>query len=156
MNRRRFLMATITTPPIYSGCLSTAQGGRSGGGDGCKGDWNPTVDADEPHLSPGQDTTLHVAISNVMGLALLIPIHDDEDGLEFGDETISPPPDRQADTSPPQWFWEECTGVTVEVPVRVNQDAKPASISYTVHLVQSLDGSGESTDREYTITITKG
>ena len=154
MNRRRLITGTISTVPILAGCLSTVQDGSSGGDDGCTGDWNPTVDADEPRLSPGEDATLRVAVTNIMGLALLIPIHDDDDGLEFGDETIVPPPDRHADSSPPQWFWEECTDVEVEVPIRVQQDAHQARIQYTAHIVQSLDGSGESTDREYTITIT--
>jgi hypothetical protein len=120
------------------------------------GDWEPTVDADEPTLSPGEDTTIYVETRHIHGLQLLLPIHTENNDLEFGDMSPSPPPDRQADVSPPEWYWTDCTDVEVEVPVRVHQDASPATIDYTVHLIQSLDGSGGTQDRQYTITITNG
>lgn len=153
MNRRQFLTGgAASVPVLLAGCLTSSQS-DSGPGNGCTGEWAPTVDADEPTLSPGEDTTLRVAVTGVHGLQLRLPIHDDEDPLEFGDESITPAPDRTADMSPPIWNWEDCSDVTVTVPVQALPGAEPAEIGYTVHLVQSLDGSGESLDRGYSITV---
>jgi hypothetical protein len=156
MSRRQFLRRTATVlPALAAGCVRAAPETGSGP-DGCTGEWNPSVDADEPVLSPGEEAVLHVEVTDVTGLRLLLPIYDDADGLEFGDgvSSPSPPPDRSADASPPIWYWTDCTDVEVGVPLRARRDARPAEIDYVVHLVQSRDGDGESTDRRYTITIT--
>ena len=155
MSRRRFLEQTAASlAVVVTGCLATTPetGANSAN---CRGEWNPTVDADEPTLSAGTETTLHIEVRQVQGMQLRLPIHADDDPLIFpvGVSTPIPSPDRQADVSPPKWYWNECTAVDVGVPVRVRMDAQPTDIEYTIHLIQSLDGTGASTDRTFTITV---
>lgn len=154
MKRRTLLSTLLFGLGGMSGCLSTSQGAGSGT-DGCTGEWRPTVDAEEPTLSPGVETTLHIEVTDIQGLQLRLPIHADNDPLEFpeGVSTPSPSPDRQADVSPPKWFWTDCTDVEIDVPVQVHRDSQSTKIDYTVHLVQSLDGTGESMDKGFTITV---
>jgi hypothetical protein len=156
MSRRQFLKQTATALPVVSaGCLRTSSDAGSEIDGGCTGEWTPTVDAGEPTLSPGAETILHIEVADIRGLQLRLPIHTDDDPLQFpeGVATPSPPPDRQADVSPPKWYWTDCTAVEIDVPLHVSPDAQPTTIEYTVHLVQSLDGSGESIDETFTITV---
>ena len=155
MSRRQFLKRAATgLPIILAGCLNTSRG-TGLGTNGCTGEWRPTVDAEELTLAPGAETTLHIEVADVQGLQLRLPIHTDDDPLEFpeGVSTPSPSPDRQTDVSPPKWYWTDCTDVAIDVPVEVDQGAQPTKIDYTVHLVQSLDETGESMDKTFTISV---
>lgn len=86
MNRRTLLTGTISSLPIVAtGCLSV--GNSDDEWEGCTGEWSPGVEADEPTLAPGDETTVHVAVENATGLQLQVPLHDDD--LEMGPFPLS-------------------------------------------------------------------
>lgn len=82
--------------------------------------------------------------------------HEDPPNIKIGELSVSPPPDRRTDMSPPKWYWTECTDAEVTIPVHVRQDAHPVKFDYIVEIGQSYDGSGESKTRQYTIHIDNG
>jgi hypothetical protein len=150
MNRRRFLQGVVTPLSVgAAGCL-----GRSEEPTDCTDEWSPAVTADEPTLEPGDETTIRVEVSNVVGLRFVqVPLHDDALNVDVASASVSPAPDQTKDSYPPKWYWSECTNAEVFVPVRVAERAEPGEYGYTVRILQSRDGSGEKRERKFTITI---
>lgn len=100
MIRRQLLKSTVTAVPVLlTGCLATTQGGSSGN-EGGTVELDSSVNADEPTLSPGEKTSLQIDATDVLLLQVLLPYQNDEDGIEFGDTSVSPQPDRHLDVFP--------------------------------------------------------
>lgn len=153
MNRRQFLAGASTSIPVVAGCLITGTASDEEW-EGCTGEWSPRVEADEPTLAPGEETTVRIAVENTTGLSLQIPLHVDHLEMDVAEASVSPPPDRSLDTYPPKWQWSECTNVDVRVPVRAADDSPPGEYGYTVRFSQAVqDSDGDSREREFTITI---
>lgn len=150
MNRRRFLQGIVGPLSVgTAGCLGSSEESAD-----CTDKWSPDVTADEPTLAPGDETTIRVEVTNVVGLYFAqVPLHDDALDVDVASASVSPSPDETADSYPPKWYWSECTNVEVVVPVRIAEQAKPEEYGYTVGILQSRDGSGETQEREFTITI---
>ena len=150
MNRRRFLQGLVAPLSVGTvGCLGSSEESAD-----CTDEWSPDVTADEPTLAPGDETTVRVEVTNVVGLHFeQVLLHDDAIDVNVMNASVSPAPDRSMDSYPPKWYWSECTNVDVVVPVRVAEQAEPGEYGYTVRIFQSRDGSGETRDREFTITV---
>lgn len=150
MNRRQILQGSIlplTIPMV--GCLTSGDNEAD-----CTDPWTPSVEADEPTLSPGDETTIQIEAKNVSGFYLTeVPPDEADLEIDVARASVSPTPDQTADSYPPQWYWSECTNVEVVIPVRVAEEAEPREHVYTVRLVQSRDGTGDSRERQITITV---
>lgn len=150
MNRRQYLTGFITAlSTVTAGCLSILEESAA-----CTGEGSPHVQADEPTLVPGDETTVHVAATNVTGL-YFGPVPMDDDGLEVdvASASISPSPDRSLDVYPPKWYWSDCTNVDIDVPVRAAVKTEPGKYTYTVAVTRQRDGSNESERRQFTVDI---
>ena len=143
MNRRRFAAGLLTAGTVpLAGC-------------GSDGEWDPSIDADAPTLSPGEETTVTVRASDVGGFAFRPP----PDGISIGwtasERSVSPPPDSGEDSAPPRWFWSRRTDVTVEVPIAVAETADPGEYQYGV-VVFPNDDSDREVSESFDITVTDG
>jgi len=148
--RRRCLAALSGLAAATAGCLSPD-------GPDCSDPWSPGIEGEEPTLAPGGSTTVEVVIERATGVSLGVPSVDGEHVLvDVAGATIIPSPDGQADSYPPIWFWDACTGVTVRVPVEVAPDAEPGEYAYSVRAMRSHDGDREEATREFAVTVTPG
>lgn len=159
MNRRRFLSVTGATGLLsVSGCISRANRGNENTGDDPETDeqsnGEPTVEGDEPNLTPGSDTTVTVKASNITGMHFSKIPDRDVIEFDFASENLSPAPDTTAESYPPQWAWSSRTSVTFDAPVSVAADAEPGEYPFevTVSVRTDNDGSSSSTE-EFIITI---
>lgn len=152
-NRRRLLLGTLALAVMLAGCLGFSTGGRPPAD--CSEPWSPRIEATEPKVAPGDHADLRIIITNVTGFGF--GIYQDHEQVYYdwmNVESISPPPDRSADGSPPSHFYEECTHVEVEANVSIPSDTKPGEYRYTIGVVQNLTGKGDSTRQVFSINVT--
>lgn len=152
MNRRRWIALTAAG-------LGTAIAGCTAGGDG-----SPTASAtasdpeseritgEEPTLDPGESIRLRVTATSVTGLHLGVPLDEDDVDFSANDAAVSPTPDRQLDSYPPQWRWDQCVDVAVEVPVAVAADARPGEYTYSV-TARPCETDRDQIDHEFTVIV---
>ncbi len=117
------------------------------------GTWAPTVQTDEVVLAPGEQTTFAIQAGPISSFKFdpnLYRCGQRDAPVQFGDVRIDPAPDRQADSCPPSWIWDECSSITLHVPVEAAPAADPDTYEYGF----SVSDRGESPPREYTSTIT--
>lgn len=148
VDRRRFLRGwLLSLAGAVAGCLDVSRDGT-----GCGDHWPPDVAADEPTISPGASTTIGIDVAAATGLYLGRP---SPDGVEFdvADASVLPAPDRTADLSPPKWYWDACTGVSVTVPVRVPEDADAGGYGYTVTAVRSRESQRDAVEAGFSIEV---
>ncbi len=94
----------------------------------CSGDWSPGIEAEEPTLEPGEESSVAIFVASVTGLSfggtgshVAIPM------MEFGDASLSPEPAYGSDASPPGYGWDECTNIEITIPVSIPTTPTPAS-----------------------------
>lgn len=148
MNRRRYLAGCLL--PLATG-LTGCQA-ITGSEANCTDDWTPGIDGDEPTIAPGDETTVSIDVSNTTGLYLGRP---SSDTLEFdiAEASVVPSPDQAADSSPPKWYWDSCTGVSVTVPIQASDDAEPGEFYYSVSAIQSRSDDAETEQQQFAIRI---
>ena len=152
-NRRRLLLgASLALPVVLAGCLGFSDAGRPPAH--CSGDWSPGIEANEPTIAPGENATVHVVATNVSGFSYFDYGSQSAIDRWIRIESTSPAYDRSSDTSPPGYFWEECTHVEIEALVSVPPDTEPGEYAFGVHVVQNLSGPA-STERNVTITVSE-
>lgn len=148
MNRRRYLAGCLL--PLSTG-LTGCQAITGSEAD-CTDDRAPGIDGDEPTVAPGDGKTVSVDVSNITGLYLGRPPADTLD-FNITEASIVPSPDRTADSSPPKWYWDSCTGVGVTVPVQASDDAEPGEHYYSVSAIQSRSEDAETERQQFAIRI---
>ena len=153
MNRREFLTETGT-------CLAVA-----GFASGCLGsrpsctdeNWPPAVDVEEPSVQPGSTEVFVVSVSGITAFRFdtrLYTCGTTDAPVRFGDVEKRPPVDRQADSCPPIWLWDDCTAVALRVPVHVASDADPGVYDYGFHVAEHVDERNDF-DFEYSVTVSE-
>ena len=144
VNRRGFLAGTVSAVAgLSSGCL----GSRPSCTD--EADWPPSVRVDDPELAPGDADEFEIRVDGITSFRFdprLYRCGSTDAPVKFGDVDTSPPIDMQADSCPPIWLWEDCTRVTVTVPVHVASDAEPGAYEYGFRIAEDI---GERNSREY-------
>lgn len=157
MNRRKFMLVAGATGLVgTSGCLTSALPGDNNSGGGTVTDDSsnsePTVDGEEPELTPGAETTLTVTANNITDLHFSeLP---DREVIEFDldSDHVSPAPEAIDQSYPPHWSWSSRTSVTVDAPVTVADDAEPGEYPYEVTVLTDNDKSTEMAE-EFVITV---
>lgn len=127
MNRRQFLAGTVSTVAgLSSGCL----GSRPSCTD--EEDWPPDVRVEESELAPGESEEFEILADGITSFRFdprLYQCGTTDAPVGFGDVETEPSIDSQADSCPPIWLWDDCTRVTMTVPVHVAPDAEPVRTS---------------------------
>jgi len=152
MNRRQFLAGTV---PAVAGLSSGCLGSRPSCTD--EANWPPRVDVDELELTPGDSEEFDIRVDGITSFQFdprLYQCGSADAPVSFGDVDTSPPIDSQADSCPPIWLWEDCTRVTVTVPVRVVSDAETGTYEYGFRISEDI-GERNSRDYEYAIAVTE-
>lgn len=148
MHRRRYLeLGAVGLTTVVAGC--TADG--SGSPTATQPD-SPRVTGEEPTLAPGASTQVRVAATEVTGLHLGVPL--DEDDVEFlvNRADVSPAPDRQLDSYPPKWKWDQCVDAEAVVSLAVADDAEPGEYTYSASATLCGAGRGD-VERTFTVTV---
>ena len=149
MNRRQFLAGTLLAiAGSSSGCL----GSRPSCTD--EGNWPPDIDVEELELAPGESDEFEIQVDGITSFRFdprLYRCGTADAPVRFGDVDVSPPIDLQFDSCPPAWVWDDCTRVTLTVPVRVASGAEPAAYEYGFRIAEDI---GERNSREYEYAIT--
>ena len=149
--RRRLLLgASLALSVVLAGCLGFSDAGRPPAD--CSGDWSPGIEADEPTIAPGENATVRIVATNVSGFSYFGYGSQPTVDQWIRIESTSPPYDRSSDTSPPGYFWEECTHVEIEALVSVPPATEPGEYTFGVHVVQNLSGPA-SMERNVTVTV---
>lgn len=151
MERRQFLAGTVPT-------MSVVLGGCLGSGPSCTdGDsWPPEVEVEALELAPGDSGEFDIQVDGITLFSFdRIPGHCASSGwpIRFGDIETTPRMDAQADSCPPIYTWDDCTRVTVTVPVFVASDAEPGTYEFGFGIAEQI-GESNSLDDEFTITVT--
>jgi hypothetical protein len=113
--------------------------------------WNPSVAVDDVALAPGERATFDVHVGPIASFNFerdLYSCGTSDPPVQFGDVDIEPDPDRQADSCPPYWIWDECTTVQLGVPVEASADAEPGEYEYGFSLSDGGDDGDSSAYRE--------
>ena len=116
------------------------------------GAWEPTVHAEDVEVAPGRKTTFDIRVEPVSTFRFdgdLYSCGRSDAPVRFGDVSTDPPPDRQADSCPPYWLWDECLSVILTVPVEVAPDAEPGEYEYGF----SVSGGAEFGSSSHTRTV---
>jgi hypothetical protein len=150
MNRRGFLVGTV---PAVAGLSSGCLGSRPSCTD--EENWPPSVDVEELELAPGESEKFEIRADGITSFRFdprLYRCGATDAPVRFGDVDTSPPIDSQADSCPPIWLWDDCTRVTVTVPVHVAPDAETGTYEYGFRIAEDI-GERNSRDYEYAITV---
>lgn len=151
MKRRQFLAGSVPAGAvILGGCL--------GSGPSCTNEenWPPNVQVEELELTPGASEAFDIQLDGITSFRFdqrLYECGSTEEPVQFGQVETSPPPDATFQSCPPTWRWDECTRVTVTVPVHVAPNAETGSYEYGFQIREDI-GEGNSLEYEYTITVT--
>ena len=70
------------------------------------------------------------------------------------DINFTPSIDSQADSCPLYYVWEDCTRVTLQVPIHVGPDAETGTYEYGFTVMETI-GDQNSQDYEYAIMVTE-
>mgnify|MGYP005857347721 FL=1 len=152
MNRRQFLAGTVPTASIVlGGCL--------GSNPSCTGEdsWPPDVQVEELELTPGDSDIFEIQVDGITGFSFdsrLYSCGTTDSSVRFGDIDTSPAIDAQLDSCPPTWIWDDCTRVTVNVPIHIAPDAETGTYDYGFSVRETV-GDRNSQDYEYTISVTE-
>lgn len=152
MKRRQFLAGTGPTASlVLGGCL--------GSGPSCSGvdNWPPNVQVDELELAPGDSDTFEIQVDGITAFAFdsrLYKCGSTDASVRFGDIDFTPSIDSQADSCPPYYVWDDCTRVTLQVPVHVAPDAETGTYEYGFTVMETI-GDRNSKDYEYAIAVTR-
>lgn len=151
MNRREFLAgACLAVSGVTTGC--------AGSRPSCtEGDWPPTADVEEPSVSPGDSTVFEITVPGITAFRFdtrLYTCGTTDAPVRFGDVEKRPPIDAQADSCPPIWLWEDCTAVTLRVPVHVAPDADPGVYDYGFEVAEDIGDRSEH-DFEASVTVSE-
>lgn len=143
MDRRTFVSVVGTTGLFgASGCLGTTNlGDPLSENRKTSSKAKPSVDGEQPELSPGTDTTITIKASPITALHFSEIPERAQIEFDVAHDTVSPRPDRAAESYPPQWFWSTPTAVTVDTPVSVAPDAEPGAYSYGITASTGTDTS---------------
>ncbi|MDG5818355.1 hypothetical protein [Natronococcus sp. A-GB7] len=150
MDRRRYLAACLGGAVGLSGCLGSLEG---------ETDDSPDVDGAEPEFQPGTAGELELEANGVVGLSVSAPgdtgfagLDDAPVELDLGRGSPTPSPDRQLDSFPPVWLWDDRTDVEIRLPVTVAEDAPPGEYPYGI-TVYGDDDREDSNRFEFSITV---
>ena len=151
MKRRQFLAGTVPTASVVlGGCLGSSPS--------CSGEdnWPPNVQVEELELTPGDSKSFEIQVNGITGFSFDSRLYScgTDSPVRFGDVDTSPAIDAQLDSCPPIWIWDDCTRVTVDVPVQVDLDAKTGTYEYGFSVRETI-GDRNSHDYEYAITVTE-
>lgn len=159
LDRRKYLLSAIPLLSVgFAGCTGSSEDGTdpSEAGTvqaGCSGEWSPSIEAEEPTLAPGDNTTLRIAITNVTGVNLWESNPGPSSvGMKFNSASLSPGPDFGSDGYPPGYGWDECTNVEITIPVVVPSNAEPGEYSFGVK-VTPHDENPPAFNRNFTVTV---
>lgn len=148
MNRRCFLAASVVSASVFmSGCQAMTDDEPA-----YKDDWSPEIDGEEPTIGSGESTVLNIDASSVFGLYLDPP---SSTGLEFNitEASVIPSPDQSLDSYPPKWYWNNCTSVSIVVPIEVDAGSESGEYTYTVSVVNSRDKNSKTVSRDFSIDV---
>ncbi|WP_430505359.1 hypothetical protein [Haloparvum sp. PAK95] len=153
MQRRRYLkLGAVGLTTAAAGCTADGGGPSTATPTGTDPE-RSRVTGEEPTLAPGEYTQVRVSATQVTGLHLGVPI--DEDAVEFSisGADVSPTPDRQLDSYPPKWQWDQCVDAEAVVSLTVADDAEAGEYTYSV--AATLCGTDrDDVERESTVTVT--
>jgi hypothetical protein len=145
MSRRRFV----------AGLLSAGAAALAGCAGDRDGEWDPTIDGEEPTIPRGGETTVTVEATDAGGFSFRPPPGGITLGLSASEREVTPSPDSGADSYPPRWFWSGRTSVTVRVPIAVGESAEPGEYQYGVTVYPDAD-SERSVRESFPITVSDG
>jgi hypothetical protein len=149
MNRRQFLAGTVpTVSGLSSGCLGSRPSCTDESG------WPPDVRVDDLELAPDDVDEFEIRADGITSFGFgprLYGCGSTDAPVRFGDVDTTPSIDLQFDSCPPTWVWDDCTRVTVTVPVHVASDAEPGAYEYGFRIAEDI---GERNSREYERAIT--
>ncbi|WP_128906593.1 hypothetical protein [Halorubrum amylolyticum] len=152
MIRRQFLAGTVLTASVaLGGCLDS--GPSCTGGD----NWPPSVQVEELELTPGDSEAFEIQVDGITAFSFdsrLYKCGSTNAPVRFGDIDFTPSIDSQADSCPPFYVWDDCTRVTLSVPVHVAPDAETGSYEYGFTVMETI-GDRNSQDYEYAIRVSE-
>lgn len=76
----------------------------------------------------------------------------DNGPVRFGNIGITRGPDRQADSCPPVWLWEECQTIRLRIPVEAASDAEAGEDEFGFSVSDGRAG-GRSSEFVATVTV---
>lgn len=150
MDRRQFLAGTGTAAVgLTGGCL--------GGNPLCTDEdrWPPQPTVESLELAPGTTGELEISVDGITAFSFNgepAACGDQDLPVRFGDVEFSPRPDASADSCPPLLTWNDCTDVTVTVPVNVAADAEPGEYEYGFSVSEGIEDR-HSEDYRYTVSV---
>jgi hypothetical protein len=144
------LGTSLALAVILAGCLGFSDAG--GPAADCSGDWSPSIEANEPTIAPGENTTLHISAKNLTGVRFQVN-SDLVWWMRFNDGTVSPRYDDSTDGYPPGYYWDECVNAEITIPVSIPQDADPGKHIYGVRVVRPDNPNGDSMTRDFSVTV---
>lgn len=112
---------------------------------------------EELELTPGDSDIFEIQVDGITGFSFdsrLYSCGTTDAPVRFGDVDTSPAIDAQLDSCPPIWIWDDCTRVTVDVPVHIAPDAEPGTYEYGFSVRETI-GDRNSHDYEYAISVTE-
>jgi len=120
---------------VVSGCL----GGQSRG--------QLAVEGSAPTLSPNDDAVIVATVYNADRVSFSrLP----DDQIEATDTDVSPSPDTQYDSFPPEWVWHgPQSAVEATLDVSVASDADPGAYVYGV----SAANGDKAVDAEFAVSV---
>ncbi len=153
--RRRILKLTsVGITVTIAGYLGGSVDGDDSEGENDDGEtWPPEITTAEPELTPDNNGILPVNISNVRGVSI-----DGDDVINFDreDADISPSPAGMLRTNPGRWIWEETSAVEIQVPVVVDEGARPGKYSYEVEVsAGKTQADGKSVTETFELSVTE-
>lgn len=149
MDRRQFLAGSGTVAAgLAAGCL--------GGNQLCTDEdrWPPQPTVESLELAPGRTGEFEIHVDGITAFSFTgepAACGDQDLPVRFGDVEFSPRPDASADSCPPLLTWDDCTDVTVTVPVHVAPDAEPGAYEYGFSVLEQID---ERHSQEYSGSVT--
>jgi hypothetical protein len=149
MDRRRFLAVAVSGVGGVGGCLAGSQVECN------EENWSPTVEVDEPGLTPGETGMLTIEATPIKAFSFRGTLYTcgTDQPVEIGSVEASPDPDRYGDSCPPIFVWDDCVSATIEAPVHTTTSAEPAD--YTYGFSVSLRSSDNSSSHEGTINVSE-
>ena len=152
MNRRQFLAGTVPTASVVlGGCLGSSPS--------CTGEdsWPPDVEVEELELTPGDSEAFEIQVDGITAFSFdsrLYKCGSTDAPVRVGVIDFTPSIDSQADSCPPFYVWDDCTRVTLNVPVHVAPDAETGTYEYGFNVMETI-GDRNSQDYEYAIAVTE-
>ncbi|WP_224338270.1 hypothetical protein [Haloprofundus halobius] len=112
---------------------------------------------EEVELTPGDSEVFEIQVDGITSFQFdtrLYPCGTTDAPVRFGDIDTSPAIDSQLDSCPPIWLWDDCTRVTVDVPIHIAPDAETGTYEYGFQIEEDI-GERNSQDYQYAITVTE-